>query len=439
MKTEIINIKPQLSPNGLGVGRLKTGKTIFVYGALPQEKVEVSIIKEQNKFCFGKVISIMNPNPNRVEPKDQIGYLSTSPFQIATFTYENQIKSDLVFEALKQQKLLRYQDVLNPIIAPNQEYFYRNKYVYEIKGNLPNRKMAVFDRLSNKLIPVDSISLASEPISRFAQELIEKIPFNFQSMIVRNNFKNETFARIYTKEKNWSSKYYDENIESKVLKDFPNLEIFHFDEEEKIAPYNLFNERYLEIEDELSFSNFKFRYDLDCFWQTNSEVFSEILEHIFEYLDPELNILDCYCGIGSIGLSLRQKLIEQNPNQTTPFLTLVESDPHSVKYLQQNCSGLERIKISAQKTEKSLNLIESSKQSLQQVIFDPPRKGLDPIVIQELLKKKPQKIIYLSCNPMTLFRDFALLQEFYEPLTIQPFNMFPKTYHIECLMILKLK
>ena len=136
--------------------------------------------------------------------------------------------------------------------------------------------------------------------------------------------------------------------------------------------------------------------------------------------------LDLYAGVGTIGLTIGGGNV-----------TLVEINADAVREMQRNITELGRTDARAvlAPSEQALDYITSK----EIVIVDPPRAGLHPDVIATLLQKLPPRIIYLSCNPVTQARDVSLLQEKYEIIHHQGYNFFPRTPHIEHLVILDKK
>ena len=146
------------------------------------------------------------------------------------------------------------------------------------------------------------------------------------------------------------------------------------------------------------------------------------------WIDHKNNLptLDLYSGVGTIGLTIGGDDI-----------TLVEINEHAVAEMQRNIAKLNRAKAKAilAPSEKSLEYITGE----QIVIVDPPRAGLHADVVRRLLETTPPRIIYLSCNPVTQARDVSLLQKKYEVMHHQGYNFFPRTPHIEHLVILDKK
>ena len=136
--------------------------------------------------------------------------------------------------------------------------------------------------------------------------------------------------------------------------------------------------------------------------------------------------LDLYSGVGTIGLTIGGDDI-----------TLVEINEHAVAEMQRNITKLNRANAKAilAPSEKSLEYITGE----QIVIVDPPRAGLHADVVRRLLETTPPRIIYLSCNPVTQARDVALLQQSYRIVHHRGYNFFPRTPHIEHLVVLDKK
>ncbi|MBQ3441471.1 class I SAM-dependent RNA methyltransferase, partial [Candidatus Saccharibacteria bacterium] len=182
-----------------------------------------------------------------------------------------------------------------------------------------------------------------------------------------------------------------------------------------------------------------YSYSPNGFFQINLPVYELALQEIQKHTNTD-NVLDLYSGVGTIGLSVARG----------KRLVLVEVDKSAYKELERNCSiGQGDITSSERslgsnitlpkpilaKSEDALDFIDSN----QTVILDPPRAGCDVKLINKLLEAAPPKIIYLSCNPATQARDTKMLLDKYQIEDIKTFNFFPRTPHIENLVILSLK
>jgi 23S rRNA (uracil1939-C5)-methyltransferase len=166
-----------------------------------------------------------------------------------------------------------------------------------------------------------------------------------------------------------------------------------------------------------------FTYDVDSFFQVNLPIYEKALGRIREHC--EADPVDMYAGVGSIGLSVAKKAV-----------SLVELDPATAAMARLNAeaSGIKAEVIEAS-TEKTLEYITGDRT----VIFDPPRAGLHAKVVDRCLEVLPPQIIYLSCNPATQARDLALLQDRYDIEFVEVYNFFPRTPHIEVLVVMRKK
>ncbi len=180
--------------------------------------------------------------------------------------------------------------------------------------------------------------------------------------------------------------------------------------------------------------NAEFRISANSFFQANT-VQAERLYSIateFANLKPSDVLWDLYCGTGTISLFVANKV------KSVLGIELVESAILDAR-ANANSNGISNVEFVSSDLRRALTtpdfLADHAKPDV--MIIDPPRNGMHPDVIQEVLKLAPERIAYISCNPATQARDIALLSEGYELLELQPVDMFPQTYHIECVAKLR--
>ena len=149
---------------------------------------------------------------------------------------------------------------------------------------------------------------------------------------------------------------------------------------------------------------------------------------IKEYVGTNNNVLDLYCGTGSISI-----FVSENNN-----VLGVEINKYAIEDAKENAklNNIKNINFICGESGKEL---ENIKFNPDVVIVDPPRSGLSKDAIKNILKINTNKLIYVSCDPMTFVRDLSMLNEKYEIVEITPFDMFPNTKHVECLCLLTLK
>ncbi|NCU39179.1 hypothetical protein EOL96_09220, partial [Candidatus Saccharibacteria bacterium] len=164
-----------------------------------------------------------------------------------------------------------------------------------------------------------------------------------------------------------------------------------------------------------------FHYATEGFFQVNIPVYEQALKDMSEWVQDG-EVIDLYSGVGSIGLAIGGDMC-----------SLIEIDENAVREMKRNITGLNsNAKAVLAPAEKALSYISST----ATIIVDPPRAGLHSEVISRLLETKPPRIIYLSCNPVTQARDIALLTEHYSIAHHRGYNFFPRTPHIEHLVVL---
>ena len=376
----------KIIPGGEALTTLEDGKKAFFWNALPGEIVEnYHITKNKSSYLEAIATTISQPSKYRVEPKDTC-FLSTSPWQIIDWEYENQLKSELVVEIFREHQI----DIDTPqIITDHKAYYYRNKMEYALYySHEQNRiQLAFHERGSHRKLPITSSSIERPEIFAAASKIVDDLNTRhedarkYQSLLLRCNQKGEVSGGLYENRK-------------------PHPKFHHLTD-------TIFGQEY--------------SYSPNGFFQINLPVYELALEQIKKHITTD-SVLDLYSGVGTIGLSVA-------PDH---HLTLVEVDKSAFAELQKNIKSSASLAILS-KSEEVLDYIKSE----QTVILDPPRAGCDRKLIDKLNQVKPTTIIYLSCNPSTQARDIKLLLEHYQIKDIKTFNFFPRTPHIENLVILQ--
>ena len=375
----------KLTPTGQGIATLENGKKIFLWNALPDEEVTTYILlKSKNSYDEGIAKVFAKTSKNRVEPIDE-QYLSTSPWQIMTDDFEAESKTKI------EQELFRnlWQNEIKFHQSP-ETWHYRNKMEYSLYYNFDTEKieLAIHPRGSHSKMPIKTSSIERKEIFERAEAIVKELnetgaeARNYQSLLLRANQNGEVEGGLF----------------------------------EKGKPHPIFN----NLTDQILGQTYS--YSPNGFFQINLKVYELALTRIKELVD-EANtkkVLDLYSGVGTIGLSVARE----------KDLTLVEVDKSAYQELENNCKSIKTATPVLAKSEEALDYIEPE----MTVILDPPRAGCDKKLIEKLIEVKPKKIIYLSCNPITQARDIELLVSAGAKLnSLEAFNFFPKTPHIESL------
>ena len=375
----------KIIPGGQGLGTNEDGKKLFFWNALPGEIVDEYIItKKKSHYSEAIATKINHISKYRVNPKDDC-FLSTSPWQIMDYDYELELKQELVVEIFREHHI----DIETPeIFTDFKDYYYRNKMEYSLYWDNEENKieLAFHSRGTHRKTPIKTSSLERPEIFQFAKKVVADLnnrheeARKYQSLLLRCNQLGEVSGGLY---ENHQPHPVFKNLSDKIL-------------------------------------NKTYSYSPNGFFQVNLPVYEMALKEIKKHLKTE-KILDLYAGVGTIGLSVA----------SDRDLTLVEVDKFAFNELKKNCEGLAKPFLS--KSEEALKFISPD----ETVILDPPRAGCDKKLIEKILEKTPERIIYLSCNPATQARDIKLLLEKYEINHIKIYNFFPHTPHIENLVILE--
>lgn len=177
----------------------------------------------------------------------------------------------------------------------------------------------------------------------------------------------------------------------------------------------------------INIDKYKFKVNLNSFFQINPYTYEKMFNHIKKLISSNDVLLDLYSGVGVFSI-----LLSENCKK----IYGIEINENSYKNALENkkINNLENIDFMLGKVEDNLPKI---KEKIDTIIVDPPRNGLSKTTIKQIININPKKIIYVSCNPMTLSRDLNLLNSNYNLESIKAFDMFPKTNHVECVCKLK--
>ncbi len=453
---------------GQALGTLENGKKLFAWGGLPGEVVSVQLTKQKSSFVEGKVVEVHSVSDQRIEPRDPISYLSTSPWQIMNFEAEQHYKAALIEEAFELHDIVLPEPI--EVYTDGVQYEYRNKVEFSWYGDVvpveplaseflktsaarvsaaagatetrheavlensvgekANGKetldLAFFVRGSKGKVPVSTMSLARPEIMKLALEIRDLLRTkvvkarNLKTLLIRCNQKGECVWQLYIKDD------LPDIVAESEAKDLSAIggEIIYSDPR---SPASKITKRLkafgvTSLQDELL--GISFHYATESFFQVNIPVYLQALDDMKSWLSDK-PVVDMYSGVGTIGLTIGGK-----------NATLVELDPAAVQEMKRNITELgSNATAVLAASENALEQISSDKA----IILDPPRAGLHESVIERLLDQKPERIIYLSCNPVTQARDVARLAEAYGIRAHKGYNFFPRTPHIEHLVVLDLR
>lgn len=403
---------------GQGMGRVDN-KVYFVWNALPGEVVEVQVTKKKKNFCEGYASHIVQASPQRVQPPEE-HYGSCSPWQILSPSDEQHWKIQLA-----KDSYFKFQDqpaiqALTLVDDLKRYYGYRNKMEYSFthtdSGELT---FGFFKRGTHWRQPIQLCLLASTAINRTATACLAWLKtlgvtdHALKSLIILSNEQGETIAGLFVRDR-----------------DFPatnalGIAVYYSNPHSPAAVPTelLFKTGAIQITSAVLGT--PLQHDLLGFFQVNVPLFEQALHAIAAYIDPGTQLLDCYGGVGAISLPLHARV---------KSCLVIDSNVAAVAAASYNIQqlGLNHYTAQCVATEHILAAICAD----QTVMVDPPRAGLHPAVIARLLTVQPQRLIYLSCNVSTQARDVEQLLTHYSLRDAKLFNFFPRTPHIEGLIVL---
>lgn len=393
MKKLVVKIE-NLDHFGRGIAKVNN-MPIFVENSLINEEVEIVITKEKKKYMEGFVSNYLKKSPLRVESNCPY-YDKCGGCDLLHMSYEEQLKykENKVKEIIKKFSGL---ECVNSIVGSIQ-FNYRNKVTLHVKNGV----IGYYKENSNEIISIDKCLLVDERINILIDE-IKNLNLNGINKIVIRVTNNESMAIFYG------------DINSNI-----NLRADTIIINSKVTKGNGYIEE--------NIGDLKFIISPTSFFQVNNVGMINIYNKVLDYVDGG-NILDLYCGTGTIGIYVSKKADK---------VLGIEINDEAIKdaLLNKKINNINNVDFISGDVG---TVLSKNKFKFDIVIVDPPRAGLDNNSINNIIKINPKKIIYVSCDPVTLARDLNILKEYYDVLEITPFDMFSNTYHVECVCLLILK
>lgn len=415
---------------GQALGTLSDGKKVFVWGGLPGEKVLVAITKSKSRMAEGVVQDVIEASDERIDPVDPESYLSTSPWQIMTFEAEQHYKSALIEEAFELHDIVLPDPI--DVYTDNRQYGYRNKIEFSFWFDTDTNKLslAFYRRGTHGKMPIAHTSLAHPSISDSATIILDVLNAQgiegraLKTLLIRTSASGEIAWQLYVKDEKFPA---DDILKAVHLHKLTRGEVIysHPKSPASVITKRLGSTSAASLTDTIL--EVPFSYATEGFFQINLPLYEQALKDMRQWIMPGTPVVDLYSGVGTIGLTIGGEKV-----------TLVEINEHAVGEMNRNIDALDRAggaRAVLAASEDALEYIDAN----ATMIVDPPRAGLHEAVVNKLLETAPKRIIYLSCNPVTQARDVALLATKYGIRYHRGYNFFPRTPHIEHLVILDIK
>jgi len=398
----------RLDHQGRGIGKID-GKIVFVPKTLPSEVVNAKLVLEKKKFYEGEIIEIIRTSDDR---KKVIcpHFFECGGCQFLHMDYQKSLnfKQNKVKEIIN--KYVSTNVMINPIVPSDESLFYRNKITLQV-----NKMIGYYKEKTNFIIPIEMCYIADSQINKIYNQLKDNINMDNIDQIIIRSSKKTMESMVIFKTKN----SIDKNQIINLLKEdtdsiYMNNDLVYGKDKiiEKLFDY-------------------QFYISPTSFFQVNTNQAEKLYEIAITYADisSEDVVLDLYCGTGTIGI------VASKYAKKVVGIELNKSAIDDAN-LNKNLNNIPNIEFYAGDVGK---ILSRKNYHPNVVIVDPPRSGLDSLAIKEIINIKPRKMVYVSCDLMTLARDLNMLSQYFEIKELTPVDLFPQTSHVESVVKLELK
>ena len=431
-----------IGQGGVGIGKYE-GFTVFVEGGLIQDKVKVRINKSKKNYAVGDIVEIIEKSPFRVDRICSDDLKDCGGCQIQELDYNKQL--ELKTNEVKQviSRIGKLENVeIHETIGMQSPCRYRNKAQFPIQNINGSTAIGFYKKKSHDVIPTDMCVIQHD----INDKIINIIKTYIQAYNV--SIYNETTHTGVLRHLVTKVGFTTNEVMVVLVANGTNLP--HLNELASVLKENILGFKTLVLnvnkaktnvilgkENKVIYGNGKindyigdlvFEISPLSFFQVNPVQTEVLYNKALEYAELKENdtVFDIYCGIGSISLFLAQKATK------VYGIEIVEDAIKDAK-INAKLNNLNNVEFYVGKAEEVVPKMYSEGKTANVVVVDPPRKGCDEKVLDTIVSMKPDRVVYVSCNPSTLARDLAYLDERgYKCVEIQPVDMFPHTMHVEC-------
>ncbi len=407
---------------GSGLAHLVDGQAVFVPGVLPGERVRANIRKKRKGVLEASLLEVLTPSRDRIAPpcageKQCTG--ATWPH--IAYPAQLRLKEEILLDSLKRTGGMTPKRLL-PILASPRPDHYRLRTQFNVRMKDHQQRIGFFRQGSYDLIEVSGAFLIHPLIDRVLtgiRKLSDQLPL-LQELHINISPANEAHILFFTELKSYPAM---DSLLDNLQKAVPEvIGITGFANRKKAFSLGK-NQLTLDVEGitlKATEGNF---YQVN--WEQNKNMVRTVLN--FAGLQNSETVLDLYCGIGNFSLPLARR---------AKTVIGIESGFSAIEDAKANAAlnEITNAEFFADDMDKGLKLLLARKLHADVIVLDPPRAGATLKTLERVLAFVPKKIIYVSCNPSTLARDLKFFHLFGFRLDrLQPVDMFPYTYHIECV------
>ncbi len=429
----------QVASNAMGIARLE-GYVVFVKGALAGELCDIRLLKAGASFGYARIERIVEASDQRVSP-DCPHYPLCGGCDLRHMTYDEELRTKLgwVQDALSRSGGCSV--VPMEIIGAPESFRLRNKAVYSLGSHNGEPVAGFYRSRSHDIVPVERCLLQDERADKAVQAVqrwmkkhgVEAGQGCIRHVFVRSAFSSgQTLVCLVSARRDLPA---PGELVSELRRSVPTVSgvLLNINRSSGNA---IFEDTFVpvwgaqELEDTLC--SLRFRISPASFYQVNPAQAELLYQKAIDFaaLTGKERVLDLYCGIGTISLCLARRAFE---------VIGIEEVPDSVRNAERNAelNGISNARFFCCDAGRSASLLGKLDFKPEVIVVDPPRKGLRPDALQLLSDLKPDRIVYVSCDPATLSRDVRVLRESgWECTKAACVDMFPRTANVETVVLL---
>ncbi len=444
-KNQILNVTVEdYTAEGFGLARYE-GYVLFIPGTVAGETVEILVVKAGKNFGYGKLLRVLTPSPHRVEPACSLaGRCGGCAFWHLSYAEETRLKEERVQEQIRRIGGLFLE--VSPILAADLQTEYRNKAQFPIRqvkgkavggfyapgshGVVSGAPCAIQPALFNEMLAETLRFMEENGLSAYEEQ-------NYSGLIRhlylrRGEATGQVMVCLVINGRAFEQK---EAYAAFMTKRFPEVKTVtvNYNDRNTNVVLGKRTETVLGpgyIEDVLLGKTYKIA--PQSFYQVNRRQTEALYSKVKELcaLSGQERVLDLYCGIGTIGLSLADGCRE---------LIGVEIVPQAIENAKENArrNGVENAEFFCADAGTAAARFAEEGRQFDVIVVDPPRKGCDEPTLRAIQRMAPRRLVYVSCNPATLARDLKILETYgFKTQSVTPVDLFPRTHHVETIAFL---
>jgi 23S rRNA (uracil1939-C5)-methyltransferase len=385
------------------------GKVIFVPYALPGEELLVELTEERAKYSRARLVEVLSPSPDRVEPRcPHFGTCGGCHWQHVAYERQLALREEVLRSQLK--RIAHLPDVpIRSAVAAADPWHYRNHVQLHVDEDGRLGFMGIDGR---SVIPIRECHI----MHGLLWDIFSGLDIDFPDL-ERISLR----AGISTGEQLVILETGGAQVPA-VEVDVPISCVLLLGDG---TPVTYVGDSYIRE----SIAGRSFRISATSFFQANTSQTEHLVQIVARYLEPRgtETLLDLYCGVGTLGLSMADRVSQ---------VVGIDTNESAIADARFNAEEMSNVAFFEGNPEE---LLPSMEQSIDLAILDPPRTGVDREALAALMAQRVPRVVYVSCDPATLARDVARMSEAgYELVEVQPVDMFPQTYHVEAVALLRL-